>query len=216
MEEFARRHGAQLLPTYNKSVTHVIVRIDEDKNAERTLKFLYGVAARKWVVSIDWVLECQRQKRLIDEEPYEVLDMDGENGPWKARNSTELLFHAFEFCCVEPFSDITIDQLRELLELCGALTVDSPVDLRRGLRYSFIIVQGDPSKAHYHHIGQTYFERHKAVCVSREWVLDCIASYQIYPVRYQIFGMFDAAALNKLGLENILGPENPLGPEILD
>lgn len=202
VEELARQHGAELLPTYAKNVTHVIVRVDGEKCAERTLKFLYGVAARKWIVSVDWVVECQKQKRLIEEEPYEVLDMDGENGPCRARLSTELLFHAFEFCCIEPYTDVTVEQLRELLELCGALTFNNPTYMRRSRRYSLIVVQTDSDSEI--HIADKYFEKYKVVCVSREWVLDCIASYQIYPIRSQIVGRVDPAALIKLGLQNLL------------
>ena len=197
-----RQHGSELLPAYNETVTHVIVRVDEEKSAERTLKFLYGVAARKWIVSIDWVNQCLKEKRFVKEEPYEVLDMDGENGPWRARQTTKLLFQDFEFCCVEPFTDVTVQQLRQLLELCGALTVDHPANLTKSRRFSLIVMQADSISDQ--RKADVYNDRYKVITVSREWVLDCIASYQLYPLRTQIIGKIDLAALTKMGFAHLL------------
>lgn len=85
-----------MLPTYTHTVTHVIVRVDEDNIAERTLKFLYGVAAKKWVVSVDWIRHCAKENRFVDEEAFEVLDMEGENGPNRARVSQTRLFDGYK------------------------------------------------------------------------------------------------------------------------
>jgi len=202
VEELARQHGTEVLAAYNESVTHVIVRVDEERSAERTLKFLYGVAACKWIVSIDWVTQCLKEKRYVKEEPYEVLDMDGENGPWRARQSTKLLFNDFEFCCVEPFTDVTAQQLRQLLELCGASTVDHPAGLTKSCRFSLIVMQADTVADQ--RKADVYNDRYKVVSVSREWVLDCIASYQLYPLRTQIIGRVDSAALTKMGFTPLL------------
>ena len=67
------RLGAELVAAYEARVTHVIVRADpEDNSAERTLKFLYGVAGRKWIVSIEWVRQCLRQVRPPPPPPSTV------------------------------------------------------------------------------------------------------------------------------------------------
>ena len=60
---------------------------DEDNVAERTLKFLYGVAAKKWVVNMDWVRKSISEKRAVNEEGFEAMDMDGEPGPKRSRCS---------------------------------------------------------------------------------------------------------------------------------
>jgi hypothetical protein len=71
------------------AVTHIIVQLDEENCAQRTRKFLYGVASGKWIVAVDWVHQCIHENRLIDEEPFEALDMDGEDGPRRARQTSQ-------------------------------------------------------------------------------------------------------------------------------
>ena len=198
VEDLKNRLGADMLQTFDKRVTHVIVRVDDENSAERTLKFLYGVAGRKWIVSIEWVRQCLKEGRYVAEDNYEVLDMDGENGPWRSRHCRSLLFTGFEFCCMEPFTDVSVDQLRELLELCGGNTVESPSDLTKKYKYSLIVVQTDtgfhPQPA------DSWFRQYKVLCVSREWVLDCIASYHLFPVRSQLIGShINPSLLQKMG-----------------
>ena len=89
VEDWARRIGAEVSLTYTCAVTHIIVQLDEENCAQRTLKFLYGVASGKLIVGVDWVHQCIREKRLIDEEPFEALDMDGEDGPRRARQTSQ-------------------------------------------------------------------------------------------------------------------------------
>jgi hypothetical protein len=69
VEDWARRVGAEISLTYSSAVTHIIVQVDEENCAQRTLKFFYGVASGKWIVGIDWIHQCIRETRLIDEEP---------------------------------------------------------------------------------------------------------------------------------------------------
>ena len=88
-EDWARRIGAEVSLTYTCAVTHIIVQLDEENCAQRTRKFFYGVASDKWIVAVDWVHQCIREKRLIDEEPFEALDMDGEDGPPRARQTSQ-------------------------------------------------------------------------------------------------------------------------------
>jgi hypothetical protein len=40
-----------------------------------------------------------------------MLDSSGENGPQRSRTSSELLYRNFEFCCIEPFNDLSREQL---------------------------------------------------------------------------------------------------------
>ena len=108
-EDWARRIGAEVSLTCTCAVTHIIVQLDEENCAQRTRKFLYGVASGKWIVAVDWVPQCIRENRLIDEQPFEALDMDVEDGPRRARQTSQRikLFADFEFCCQEPFTDVS-------------------------------------------------------------------------------------------------------------
>ncbi len=207
MEEWAKRIGAEVSLTYTPAVTHIIVQLDEENCAQRTLKFLFGVANGKWIVGVDWVHQSIRETRIIDEEPFEALDMDGESGPRRARqiSRTNKLFEAFEFCCQEPFTDVTVDQLRQLLELCGAATVSNPVELTKSRRHAMIIVQTDDSVGlEVQRKAVNWFERLQILSVSREWVLDCLAAYQLLPVRNQLIGKHSESLLRMMGFDSQL------------
>ena len=88
-EDWARRIGAEISLTCTCAVTHIIVQLDEENCAQRTRKILYGVASDKWIVAVDWVHQCIRENRLIDEQPFEALDMDGKDGPPRARQTSQ-------------------------------------------------------------------------------------------------------------------------------
>jgi hypothetical protein len=40
-----------------------------------------------------------------------MRDSSGENGPHRSRTTSELLYRNFEYCCIEPFTDLGRDQL---------------------------------------------------------------------------------------------------------
>ena len=206
-EDWARRIGAEVSLTCTCAVTHIIVQLDEENCAQRTRKFLYGVASGKWIVGVDWVHQCIRENRLIDEEPFEALDMDGEDGPRRARQTSQRikLFADFEFCCQEPFTDVSVDQLNQLLELCGAATVNSPTELTKSRRHSMIIVQiDDDISSEVQRKAASLFDRHQVLTVSREWVLDCLASYKLLSVRNQLIGKHSESKLRMMGFESHL------------
>lgn len=195
------------MSTFSPSVSHVIVQVDEDNCAQRTLKFLFGVASGKWIVSVDWVHNSIREGKPIDEEPFEALDMDGEQGPRRSRlrSQSNRLFQAFEFCCQEPFTDVTLDQLRELLELCGASTVSNPSELTKKRRHAMIIVQTDDDVGlEVQRKAVSWFDRLQVLSVSREWVLDCLASYQLLPIRNQLIGKHSESLLKMMGFDALL------------
>lgn len=207
VEDWARRIGAEIAPTYTPAVTHVIVQLDKENCAQRTLKFLFGVASGKWIIGVDWVHKSIREGKLVEEEPFEALDMDGEDGPLRARQKsrTNKLFREFEFCCQEPFTDVTVDQLRELLELCGASTVSNPSELTKKRRHTMIIVQTDDQIGlEVQRKAASWFERLQVLSVSREWVLDCLASYQLLPVRSQLIGKHPESLLKLMGFDTQL------------
>lgn len=113
VEDLARQMGAEVLPAYTPNVTHVIVRVDEENCAERTLKFLYGVACKRWIVSIEWIRECVKEGRFVEESRFEVLDMDGQSGPSRARISQSKLFDLYVhfFFTFQPFQRLLIGRI---------------------------------------------------------------------------------------------------------
>ncbi|XP_043588813.1 breast cancer type 1 susceptibility protein homolog isoform X2 [Bombus pyrosoma] len=114
------------LAQFDKDVTHVIVKADKNNGASNTLKYLQGIVHRKWIVSYQWVVDSVKEKRLVNEEPYEVVDSKTlEEGPRKSRCREKGLFEGFCFLCIEPYVNVSIEQYQDLLRATGAIVVDS-------------------------------------------------------------------------------------------
>lgn len=111
VKAFAVMHNVEYTATYKPEVTHVIVETTESDTAGRTLKYLLGVAHKKWIVSYRWVTDCMSEGKLLPEEKYEAVDSDTEPGPRRSRLSKKGLFDDFAFVCMEPFAEITVEQL---------------------------------------------------------------------------------------------------------
>lgn len=192
MESWVNRVDVDLVKVFSDKVTHLIVQSDEEKRTQRTLKFLYAVASRKWIVSVGWVQQCINESRFVDEEPFEVLDMEGGDGPRRARicSPHTKLFQAFEFCCVEPFSEVTTTELRDLLERCGATIVLNPSEMMKTRRHSIAIVQlneDEEAETQQRQAG-LWLDHYGVLTVSREWILDCIASHRLLPILNHLIG----------------------------
>ncbi|KAL8175734.1 UNVERIFIED_CONTAM: hypothetical protein K2H54_006661 [Gekko kuhli] len=67
VQKFARKTKSAWSNTISKDTTHVIMKTDEDLVCERTLKYFLGIAARKWVVSYQWVLQSLKEGSVLNE-----------------------------------------------------------------------------------------------------------------------------------------------------
>lgn len=111
VKEFAERCNANYVLQFDRSVTHVIVNtVDKENVTKSTLKYLQGIAHRKWIVSYRWIEDCDRESKLLDEEPYEAtMNHDG-TGPRNSRLREKGLFEDFTFLCVGPYVNVTQSQ----------------------------------------------------------------------------------------------------------
>lgn len=112
VQELALRIDGEFVAGYRASVTHVIVRVNEENRTGKTLKYLQGVAHRLWVVGYQWVVDCKQHGRLLPEEQYEALDDTGEPGPKKSRLRETQLFRDYTFNFAEAPTHISMEDIQ--------------------------------------------------------------------------------------------------------
>ncbi|XP_077169216.1 breast cancer type 1 susceptibility protein isoform X2 [Paroedura picta] len=183
VQRFARKTKSTWSKAISKDTTHVIMKTDEDLVCERTLKYFLGIAARKWVVSYQWVLQSLKEGSLLSEEDFEVRGdiINGRNhqGPKRARESPPgKLFQGLEICCYGPFTDMQREQLEWMVELGGASLVKQPhlFSGSAGSAEAVVVIQPDAWEKDTSCRG---IPPHcSATVVAREWVLDSVSCYQ--------------------------------------
>ncbi|XP_071860639.1 uncharacterized protein [Bombus fervidus] len=165
------------LTQFDKDVTHVIVKADKNNGASKTLKYLQGIVHRKWIVSYQWVVDSVKERRLVNEEPYEVVDSKTlEEGPRKSRCREKGLFEGFCFLCIEPYVNVSIEQYQDLLRATGAIVVDSlrALAAEKNLM-KIILIQAD---LHEFQIIEWY-KQTRAIAIVDEWIVECISQYKL-------------------------------------
>ncbi|NXD57461.1 BRCA1 protein, partial [Corvus moneduloides] len=182
VQKFVKKTQSTLSNHITEGTTHVIMKTDEELVCERTLKYFLGIAGGKWVVSYQWIIQSFKERRILDEENFEVRGdvINGRNhqGPKRARQAlTEKIFKDFEICCYGPFTDMTTEHLEWMVELCGASVVKQP-DLFTHTANStaVVVVQPDAWKENTDY--RAIHQQNNVAVVTREWVLDSVACYE--------------------------------------
>ncbi|XP_033229797.1 breast cancer type 1 susceptibility protein homolog isoform X2 [Belonocnema kinseyi] len=182
VKQLAKLVKADFTSSFNPNVTHVIVKVTGPKNAaEKTLKFVQGIAHRKWIVSVKWALDSLQESKLLSEEKYEAVDnLTLEEGPKKSRLRRRGIFEDFLCMCKGPFNNVSIEEYWDLLIHTGATLVDTMDALTaEKKKLKILVVQGD------HWDDKTikeWFKKTEAVPIAHEWIVECISQYKLVSI----------------------------------
>ncbi|CAF0879324.1 unnamed protein product [Rotaria sordida] len=128
---FITRFDISTSSTVDSSTTHVIVNENSSLVCPLTGKIIQGIARHLFIVSYRWLNECLSQETIIDERPYEIrgdtsLGSD-HGGMRRSRLTSSYLLDKYSICLRCLSNDCaplqTIEQVQELVELCGARLV---------------------------------------------------------------------------------------------
>ncbi|XP_041087732.1 breast cancer type 1 susceptibility protein homolog [Polyodon spathula] len=182
VQEFAKKIQVTLSSQVTPGTTHIIMKTDSELVCERTLKYFLGIAGRKWVVSFQWIVECFKQRQVLDEAEFEVKGdiINGRNhkGPRRARTTMDgkLLLSDYEICCYGTFTDMSKGQLEWMVELCGATVIKEPCLFTYSPdRSPVVVVQPDSGGKEIDY--KALQRQYSASVVTREWILDSVACY---------------------------------------
>ena len=201
-KNFIKKFGLREKNAIDKNVTHLVVSVNPQNCADRTLKFLQAITNKCWIISLTWVQECLTQDTLFIPESFEVLDTNHQPGPNRSRLSgikTVKLFHGFEMCLNGSFSCIAKEDLDRLLKDEGsqmARSVNSMSFKKKGI----VIVDSKENPTAIKDAERNW-KAYQLVTVTKHWAMDSLSSFAIKTVLEDLVYQIPAQDIIKLGYE---------------
>lgn len=202
VSKLKRLSGVTVVKNWDLSVTHVIASTDEKGACRRTLKYLMGVLAGKWIMSINWIIASLEATEYVDEQQYEIkIDTHGiVDGPKLGRlrilNKQPKLFNGYKFFFMGDFLSSYKSYLHDLVIAAGGIVLNrKPIALDQeilspGCPLLFVIYsheqldQCEGSEkisiiARRRSNAEVLASSTGAVAASHSWILNCIAGSRL-------------------------------------
>ncbi|CAH2076531.1 unnamed protein product, partial [Iphiclides podalirius] len=177
---FCKEKGWSYVEKYTRDLTHLVVGVDEENRSQRSVKYMCALAAGKWIVSYAWVEKCLQSQTILPEEPFESLDGTGEPGPRRSRLAKRKLFEGIRFYCMQPFSVLDVETLKEILEASGGQVVDDASEVRVNSERPALLL-AEPENTQEDKFIYLAMKLN-VVPVNYEWVLNCLGNYTLGPI----------------------------------
>ncbi|XP_065839986.1 BRCA1-associated RING domain protein 1-like [Oscarella lobularis] len=199
VKQLTRQQKALTVDSFRSFVTHLVTNCDDDYHCPRTLKYLQALAAGKWIVRFQWVIDSLEKGTWQDEEHYEVRDAVGvrhATAPARSRhNAANKLPPLFDGCRFYLHGDFLRpmpkrDDLATLIRLAGgrllvrepksgddnsALEVSVPYHSPES-DFSWVLIIYDPKSERQRSVANGRFH-FPAVPVT--WLLDCLTKFKL-------------------------------------
>ena len=142
LKKFAHMFKGKIHKDFNPNVTHVIGTVVDDRLlTTRTFKYMTALLENKWILSSKWIADCCKDKKLRNEDEYELIGTRKGCGKFGApkisRESKKKLFQNVsiyfdgKFIGKENSGIPTLDVLIPLVEAGGATVLTSKPSSRR-------------------------------------------------------------------------------------
>lgn len=112
------KYGVETASAWNDATLLLTDRV------KRTTKFLCSLASSKQLVSIEWINECRKKKKLLNPDDYPIEDKDAEK-KWNFSLS-ESVSRAFRHQVLKGFTffatpciEFDFFELKQVIEACG-------------------------------------------------------------------------------------------------
>jgi len=193
--------------------THVIVGTGINMEAERTLKYLQGVASGKLVVSHLWIEEAMRCHYIPDTKEFEVKDKEtgGRYGPLKSRLDKEGgnagILSRFEFLVNEDCEDLAKDDVTDLIERAGGRVVMDTNDFSFSPLVTGLIIADSIVTMDVNTVVNNLRDYHLPT-VEKDWLLESLGEWSLRPLLPYMIGQVSENDLNNAGYNNQFNATN--------
>jgi len=174
-----------------ESVTHVIVSTGEDMQAQRTLKYLQGVASGKFIVSHLWVVAAMKSGggggNIPRPDDFEVLDEEngGENGPWRSRiaraNGEKPILFGFEVVVSGDMEGLSKSNVEDLLSRAGARCLPDENAFSFSPSSTRLIIEDSTSTMNAKVVSRR-LRSYQLATVEKDWLLDSLGGWSARPL----------------------------------
>eukprot|EP01004_Peranema_trichophorum_P003018 NODE_2034_length_1709_cov_49.604035_g1739_i0.p1 GENE.NODE_2034_length_1709_cov_49.604035_g1739_i0~~NODE_2034_length_1709_cov_49.604035_g1739_i0.p1 ORF type:complete len:524 (+),score=85.70 NODE_2034_length_1709_cov_49.604035_g1739_i0:66-1637(+) len=187
VEQACRTLGGIYVDNIQQPYTHLITNVLEGNIANRTIKYVLGIAAGVWIINFDWIKDSLAAGEWKAEEPYEVQgDHFSREGPYKgrmARQKGQKILSGYKVFFYGSWSQPAgppKSELQLLSERCGATVIEENVLIElmqrsRNVRKLIIFVPKVADIQYAKELGLG------DVVVSR-WLLDSLSRFQLMPI----------------------------------
>ena len=190
---------AHLSNQIDETTTHLIASEVEQRVCCLTKKVFFAVAYHQYVIGYQWIEECLKKQRLVNESSYEIIGdaslSPQHNGMHRSRVMQQPIFKSCSYAIAVECSIgcqqgmFTRNELEQLVQLSGAILLQNYRQQHLDMNTIVVVLCDDNDKMvvrKYHGL------KNKLHYVIPEFFLDSLVLYEVQPIKgYELFYQID-------------------------